>query len=510
MMHADVLGERARLTPEALALVDVATGRRFTYAELDRRAQSAACLLRGRLALAAGDRIGILSSNRVEFIDLIFAAAKSGVVIVPLNTRLTRHELQAIATDSGIRVLFHEGAHGATAGELSADGQIDRLIQLDGEGDGSYGDLVAAQPHRSFQRERLDPEHLLALLYTSGTTGRPKGVMLPHRMVAWNAYNTVLSWQLRSDDISPLFTPLYHAGGLAVFLMPLFAIGGTILLHRQFDTTEIWRAIEVEKATVVLGVPTTWKLMMEAPEFPRTNLSSIRWLISGGAPLPQFIADTYRARGVVFRQGYGLTEVGVNCFAMTDADSERKPGSIGKPFMMTEANITDDSGADAGIDAVGELWLRGPHVCRGYWNSPELTAAVLDPDGWFHTGDVARRDDEGFYYIAGRRKDMFISGGVNVYPAEIEAELLKLPAVADVAVVGVPDNDWGEVGAAFVVPRAGQAVTPEDVSAFLEGRLARFKLPRHVVFLEALPRTASGKVQKPELQRRFSERWGDL
>jgi len=502
MIHADVLGERARLTPDALALVEVATGRRFTYAALDARAQRAAHVLRDTLGLAPGDRAGILSSNRVEFIDLIFAAAKTGVVLVPLNTRLTVHELRAIAADSGLRVLFHEQAFADTTTQLNALSAIDATVSLDGDTEGCYPVLAALAPE-TCDRERLDPEHLLALLYTSGTTGAPKGVMLPHRMVAWNAYNTVLSWQLRADDVSPIFTPLYHAGGLAVFLMPLFAIGGAIVLHRRFDAGEVWRAIEAERATVVLGVPAIWKLLMEAPEFAGADLSSIRWLISGGAPLPEFIADTYRHRGLVFRQGYGLTEVGVNCFTMTDADSSRKPGSIGKPMLMTEARISDDLGAEARVNDTGELWLRGPHVCRGYWNAPGLTAAVLDADGWFHTGDVARCDDEGFYYIAGRRKDMFISGGVNVYPAEIEAELLQSPLIADAAVVGVPDDRWGEVGVAFVVPREGTQTDAETVTAFLAERIARFKLPRRVVIIGDLPRTSSGKVEKHELRRRF-------
>ena len=501
MLHADILGERARLTPNALALVDVATGGRFTYRELERRAQACAHVIRERLGLRPGDRLGILSANRVEYIDVIFGAAKSGITLVPLNTRLTVHELGAIATDSGLTVLLTDDVHAMTAAELLARGLVSRVVSLEGTGRDALADLAAGFHGRAFDREQVDPEHLFALLYTSGTTGRPKGVMLPHRMIAWNASNTVLSWQLRADDISPVFTPLYHAGGLAVFLMPLFAIGGTIVLHRQFETAEVWRTIAGERCTVVLGVPTIWKLLMEAPEFPSADLSSLRWLISGGAPLPQFIADAYRQRGVVFKQGYGLTEVGVNCFAMTAADSEHKVGSIGKPMLFTEARVADEGGGPLKDDEVGELWLRGPHVCRGYWNAPEATAAALDADGWFHTGDMARRDVDGFYYIAGRRKDMFISGGVNVYPAEIEAELLRMDGVADAAVIGVPDPRWGEVGVAYVVARPGADLSTERVLAFLEGRLARYKLPRRIAFIDALPRTPTGKVQKPELQR---------
>jgi fatty-acyl-CoA synthase len=322
-------------------------------------------------------------------------------------------------------------------------------------------------------------------------------------MVAWNGYNTAMCWQLREDDISPIFTPLYHAGGLGAFLLPIFAIGGTIILHAGFDTSEIWRTMERERCTVALGVPTIYKLLMEAPEFETVDLSAVRWLISGGAPLPLYIIEAYQARGIVFRQGYGLTEVGVNCFAMTDEDAVRKKGSIGTPLMFTQATVVDENGREVAADEVGELLLRGPHVCLGYWNNPEATAAALDPEGWFHTGDLARRDADGFFTIAGRKKDMFISGAVNVYPAEIEGELLLHPAVKDAAVIGVPDPTWGEVGVGFVVPRADPP-TADELAAFLAGRLAKFKIPKEFIIIDALPRTAYGKVVKVELATHYA------
>jgi fatty-acyl-CoA synthase len=348
-----------------------------------------------------------------------------------------------------------------------------------------------------------EPEAPYALLYTSGTTGKPKGVVVPHRMVAWNAYNTALSWQLREDDVSPVFMPLYHAGGLGAFLLPIFAIGGTVVLHAGFDASEVWRVLQFERCTVILGVPTIWKLLLEAPEFATADLSSVRWLISGGAPLPLYLIEAYQKRGVVFKQGYGLTEVGVNCFAMTAAEAEAKKGSIGKPMMFTRARVVGDPGRDLPAGEVGELWLKGPHVSKGYWNDDTATAAALDSEGFFDTGDLARVDQDGFFTIAGRIKDMLISGGVNIYPAEIEGELMLHSAIADAAVVGVPDDTWGEVGAAFVVIRAGMTVTGEELSAFLSTRLARYKLPREYHFLPHLPRTAYGKVVKGELRQRI-------
>ncbi|MFL6232757.1 MAG: class I adenylate-forming enzyme family protein [Thermoanaerobaculia bacterium] len=511
-LAGDLLGERARLTPDRTALVYVPTGERFTYAELDARAARLARVWHA-LGIRKGDRVALLADSRVEYVDAFFAAAKAGVILVPLGTRLTPRELAGILEDAQPRAFFYGGEHAETARALEKglqglQGQekpdfvpvvpgvpaVPFWISLD-----ELADLAPADP---WQPERCDPEDLWCLLYTSGTTGKPKGVMLPHRMILWNGYNTAASWQLRPDDVSPVFTPLYHAGGLSVFLVPLFTIGGTIVLHRGFDAAEVWRVVERERCTVVLGVPTIYKLLMEDPGFQTADLSSVREFVSGGAPLPIYLIEAYQQRGVPLRQGYGLTEVGVNCFAMTAEDAAVKLGSIGKPLLFTEARLAGEGGEEVGEGEVGELWLRGPHVCRGYWNNPEATAASLDPGGWFHTGDLARRDAEGFFYIAGRKKDMIISGGVNVYPAEIEGELLLHQQVRDAAVAGVPHPTWGEVGVAFVVP-GEEPPTAEDLAAFLEGRLARYKVPRDFVFLDALPRTPYGKVVKGELRDRY-------
>jgi len=505
----DLLGERARLTPDKTALVWVPTGARFTYAELDARAVRCARVLREVLGLATDDRVALLSDNRVEYLDLFFAAPKAGVILVPLGTRLTPSELAGILEDAAPTVLFYGGEHADTVKALRGLAAIRHWVALDeeGEGDATLPGLAAGlEGPPSWQPARRGPEDLHCLLYTSGTTGKPKGVMIPHRQVIWNGYNTAVGWQLRADDVSPVFTPLYHAGGLAAFLVPVFTIGGTIILHRAFDAAEVWRTIEAERCTVVLGVPTIWKMLLEAPEWAAVDLSHVRWLISGGAPLPQYLIEAYQQRGVVFKQGYGLTEVGVNCFAMTVEESVARAGSIGKPLMFTETRLADEQGDEVPAGEVGELWIRGPHVCRGYWHNPEATAAALDAAGWFHTGDLARRDAEGFHWIAGRKKDMIISGGVNVYPAEIEGELLLHPDVRDAAVVGVPHPTWGEVGIAFIVPRtANSEELAEALADFLAGRLAKYKLPREFRFVDALPRTAYGKVVKGELRQRYLE-----
>ena len=479
MFEGDLLNERARITPDKLALISVETGERLTYAQLNARAEAAAAEIVDD-GLHPGDRFGLLGHNSIDYVARFFGATKCGVIAVPLSTRATLHELHVIARDCSMSAVWYgEGFEN----ELPVSGY---RLTADVNGQPATGNR---QPDSNRQPATL--------LYTSGTTGKPKGVMIPRRQLLWNGYNTVINWGLREDDISPVFTPIYHAGGLAVFMIPLFCAGGTIVLHKSFDAAEVWRTIERERCTVVLGVPTIWKLLAEAPEFEQVNLESVRWFVSGGAPLPASVAEIYRRRGITLRQGYGLTEVGVNCFTISDDDVARKPGSIGRPMMFTEVALLDEQGREVEIGEIGEMHIRGPHVSSGYWqNEIETNAAYLE-GGWFRTGDLARRDDEGFFYIAGRRKEMFISGGVNVYPVEIEGELLLHPAVSDAAVVAVPDETWGESGVAFVVARE---ITSEELSQYLSARIAKYKLPKQIIFLDSLPRSPYGKVEKVKLR----------
>jgi len=506
---ADVLGARARLSPDRTALVDVASGKRPTYAELDGRAVRCARMWLYGLGLRPGSRVGILAGNRIEFLDAFFAAAKSGIVLVPLNTKLTPNELGFIVRDADLKALMYDGEHRATVRRLRAGVEVDHWIAFDEPDhpdDPDYAELVLTRGAGSSVRRRCRPEDPLCLLYTSGTTGRPKGVIIPHRQVVWNAYNTVVCWQLGENDVSPIFTPLYHAGGLGAFLTPIILAGGTVVLHAAFDASEVWRAISEERCTVVLGVPTIWKMLADAPEFHTSDLSHVRWFISGGAPLPRHLIDLFRERGIVLRQGYGLTEVGVNCFSMSDEEAWTKAGSIGRPLMFTEAKIIDEAGQELPPGSVGELCFRGPHVSNGYWNNPEATSAAIDRRGWFHTGDMATCDEDGFFTIAGRAKDMFISGGVNVYPAEIENQLLQHPSLADAAVIGAPHETWGEVGVAYVVPVEGKDVEPNALESFLQARLARYKVPKEFIVRDELPRTAYGKVVKGELVEDWKKR----
>jgi fatty-acyl-CoA synthase len=341
------------------------------------------------------------------------------------------------------------------------------------------------------------------IIYTSGTTGRPKGALLSHRMLMWNSINTNVAWDIVSSDVTTVHAPLFHTGGLNVLTLPLMHVGGTVVILRKFDPSEALEAIEKHRCTIFFGVPTMFQMMMESPRFDRTSFDSMRFFISGGAPCPVPLIEAYQRRGVAFTQGFGLTEVGPNCFRLGLEDAVRKAGSIGFPSFHSEARIVDEKGRDVPRGAVGELLLKGLHVCSGYWQNSEATSEAFS-DGWFYTGDLARQDDEGYYYIVGRAKDMIISGGENIYPAEVESVLHGHPAIASAALIGISDDKWGEMPVAVIIPRTDRAVTPDEIIEFCSGKLARYKIPRQVYFVSEFPLSASGKVVKRILKEQFS------
>jgi len=505
-MHAaGLLTRRAGLTPDREALYELHTGRRFTYGQLNARANRLANFLRLNLGLQKGDRVSILDGNSVVYVDLLYALGKIGAIFAPLNWRLTVHELAYIAADCRPRVLFYGPEYTQTARDLRAQVDIEHCISLD-----QYEDLLAQSSPAEPKLPPLQAGDPYCILYTSGTTGRPKGAVIPHRQVLWNCINTMISWGLSESDVAPVLTPMFHAGGLFIFLTPLFYAGGRIVLARSFDPEESLRVIDAEGSTVVLGVPTLFQIWMNSPSFPTVDFSKVRFFISGGAPCPVSLMKTWRERkGVVFRQGYGLTEVGVNCFSMTDEESVRKTGSVGKPVFHRWMRQEDAEGRDVPPGETGELLIAGPHVCSGYWGDPEATAAALEyqegfPWPWFHTGDMGRQDEEGFFYIAGRYKDMIISGGENIYAAEVEAVFREHPAVSDAALIGIPDEKWGEVGLMVVVLKDGQHIEATELQDFCAQRLARYKIPKRVEFRDALPYSPYGKVMKAELRREYS------
>lgn len=317
-------------------------------------------------------------------------------------------------------------------------------------------------------------------------------------MLTWNAINTQISWGLCETDITPTFAPLFHAGGLNVLTTPLYHLGGTVVLLGNSEPETILQTIARQHCSVVFAVPTVFERLLTHPAFATTDLRSLRFCVSGGSPCPLLLIQAYAARGLEFRQGSGLTEVGVNCFSLAPQDALHKAGSVGRPVFHSHARSVDEQGRDVSVGEVGELLLAGPHVCSGYWRHPAATAEVWR-DGWWHTGDLVRCDAEGYYFIVGRKKDLFISGGENVSPAEIEEVILTHPGVLEIAVIPRPDPLWGEVGLAIVVARVPGSLSAEEILAHCESKQARYKLPRAVHFATELPRNAMGKVIKAQL-----------
>lgn len=488
---ADTISSRASLTPHRVALVDAERGVRYTYAQLEERANRAAHLLLS-LGVGQGDRVGIHARNGVHFSDLLFACAKLGAILVPSNFRLAPPELRYIMEDCEPSAVFFDPEYGGVV-EEAASGLAIETLSLGEE----YEERLASSPSHPVDTP-VDPEETAAILYTSGTTGRPKGAMLPHRMMMWNVFNTVLSWELGSTDVAPIFTPQFHSGGLNVFMLPLLAAGGRLLITRAFDPRAAIDLIEREGATVVFMVPTMFQMLSAEPAFWKTEFRSVRFFVSGGAPCPVELISLYQDRGLCFKQGFGMTEVGVNCFSMTREESIRRRGSVGKPILHTRARVADEEGRELPPGEVGELQIRGPHVFSGYWRNAEATRAAWQ-DGWFRTGDLARRDEEGFFYIVGRIKEMFISGGENIYPAEVEAAMIRHPAVAEAAVIPVPDARWGEVGRAVVALKPGCQATEAELLEFARSQLAGYKVPKSVVFVPEIPKNEYGKVVRPKL-----------
>jgi fatty-acyl-CoA synthase len=450
--------------------------------------------------------VSILAHNSIAYVDLLFGLGKIGATLAPLNWRLTSRELTYIVNDCQPKVLIVGPEFAPVYEEMKSAIQVERVVSLEGvevAGAESYEESLMQASAAEPRRPPVEEHDACCILYTSGTTGRPKGAVLPHRQVLWNAINTVISWGLSEKDVSPILTPMFHSGGLFVFLVPLFYAGGRIVMARSFDLDASLQLIVDEKCTVILGVPTLFQVWMNSPKFAETSFRHVHFFISGGAPCPPSLIEAWnKAKGVAMRQGYGLTEVGVNCFSMTDEEALRKRGSVGKPIFHSEMRLVDPHGNDVPSGETGELLIKGPHVCVGYWNNPEATAQSLK-DGWFHTGDMARQDEEGCFYIVGRFKDMIISGGENVYAAEVEAVFREHEAVADAALIGQPDEKWGEVGLMIVARKPNQAVSAEELLNFCSGRLAKYKIPKRVEFVDALPYSPYGKVIKAELKNRW-------
>lgn len=513
MFIGDWMERGERYFPDALAVVDAARGAagRFSYRQLNARANRLAAHLRDAGGIARGDRVALLAGNGVEVLDAFFACAKLGAIFVPLNWRAHARESREAIELTTPRALIYGPDFRDTAAVLlgaTRDGApiLRHALALgapDLPGAVAYEELVRDEPAPPVTNEHVREEDIVCLLFTGGTTGPAKAAQISYRMIAWNTLNTVVH-ELARGDVTLTHTPMFHTGGLFVYTLPLLTLGGTVVIMQKWTAEDMLDLIERERVTVLFCVPTQYQTMMASPRFATASFRSIRFLTSGGAPLPIPVIHAYReAHGVVFKQGFGMTEFGPGIFSLAAEEAERRAGSIGKPNYFVDARIVGDDGAVRPAGEIGELVLKGPSACSGYFANPEAGRDAVDAEGWFHTGDLARVDDAGFYYIAGRKKDMFISGGENIYPLEIERVLYEHPAIAQCAVIGVPHEKWGEVGRIVAVCKPGVAVTEAELLEHCARNLARYKVPRSAIFVEAMPISPAGKILKRELVRLY-------
>jgi fatty-acyl-CoA synthase len=507
MYHFDWIRRHAERTPEKLALVDAHTDRQFTYQQFNERANRLASFLKDTLGIGQGDRISLLAQNSSDYYEVLFACGKMGAILNTLNWRLAVPELEYIINDCAPRVLIYEPTFADAVEALrpligcefyvvmgtggTADKGPDRTWTYEGAMAAGFPEGVTMPP--------LQYTDTWAILYTSGTTGRPKGAKVTYGNFFYNAVGMGRAIDLASTDVNLNVLPTFHAGGLGLYAGPILHAGGTLVVMRAFEPGEFLRLIQEWRVTVILLVPSIYLMLAQVPGLDDYDLSAVRHWGSGGSSLPPSLVQQYAERGIVIQQGFGMTETGPTVFMITQEDALRKAGSVGKPVLHTDVCIMDRERNVLGPNEVGELCIRGGNVTTGYWSRPEATAEAI-VDGWLHSGDAARFDEEGFYYIVDRWKDMFISGGENVYPAEVENVIYHHPAVAEVAVIGVPHPKWQEVGRALVVVKEGHKLTKQEVVDFCQDKLAKFKIPKSVRFLDALPRTAAGKVLKRELR----------
>ena len=501
LRHHDWIANHALRRPEELAAIDLGTGVRFTYRAFHDRIDAIAFWLAEEFGIRTDDRVAVLALAGVDVFAIQFACFRLGAIFVPLNVRLAVPELQAILANCTPKLLLHDDTFAALAAQVAPEQGNTRCAAID---PGSGFARAAASGQRLVQRAGMALRDVATILYTSGTTGLPKGVMVTYAMNLFNAVNVTGLAEISSRSVHLCVLPLFHTGGLNVYSNPVFHAGGTVVVMPTFEPGEMLRALgdPALGINLLFGVPAHYQFPAQHPDFATTDLSRLAHAGVGGAPAPLSVIEAWQKQGVMLTQGYGMTETGPVVLYLDKTDAVRKAGSTGKPSLHVDIRLVDADGRDADVGAVGEIWLRGPSITPGYWNNPAATEAAFS-DEWLRTGDAATCDAEGYLFIVDRWKDMYISGGENVYPAEVENVLSRLPGVAEAAVIGVPSARWGEAGRAVVVPKPDAGLSADAVLAFCAGELARYKLPHDVVFTDALPRNATGKIHKPTLRQRF-------
>lgn len=491
----DLCRRRAELSPDAICFEEIATGRRLTYAAFEDGVARAAAFLKAQ-GLAEGDRFAVLCHNSATFFELLFAAARARLVMVPLNWRQTPAELRPILADCAARLLLCDEPCADLAGALAGDVPV--------MGFADYEDRRARMAPAEMAPEPWDSGRVWYLLYTSGTTGRPKAVIQTAGMALANYVNIQQATGLTAGDDTLNFLPLFHTAGINLHALPVFFAGGTSRIIPKFEPDVVIDLIEKGRLSLFFGVPAIYQAISLHPAFATTDFSRVRHWGCGGAPISEPLLRSFMERGVIICNGMGMTETGPTVFLMEPERAAEKIGSVGRPQILAEVRLVDIHDRDVERGESGEMLFRGPGITPGYFNNPEATARAFAPGGWLRSGDVGRQDGDGYYYVVDRIKDMYISGGENVYPAEVEIVLHAHPAVLEAAVIGVPDERWGEVGHAVVLLRPGMSAEPDDIRAHARASLAAYKVPKHVTIVTDFPRTAAGKIQKHVLRELVS------
>ena len=505
---ADWVAFNADRTPDKIAFIDQHTGREFTYANFDRRCARLAGFMRDRWSVQPDDVVAILAKNSAEYYAFQFACVKLGAVMLPLNWRLAVPELLYILNDADAIGLLYDGEFAENVPALVEESDIEHTLEIGFDADSDYEQIVTAEGTPVVMHPQTSHDTPMTIMYTSGTTGHPKGVIITHGMTFWNMINISQPTGLNQNSVHYVVLPTFHTGGLNLYANPVIHHGGTVVVAREFDPALTLRTLADDDLGVThfFGVPAIYLFLSQHDGFATTDLSRIQSWGCGGAPMPAALLKKYAERGIIVQLGFGMTETSPTVFLIAKRRAVSKPESVGKPLMHTRVRIVDEDFNDVPTGTVGEVVIAGPNITPGYHNHPEANADNFTTDEhgnrWLHSGDAGKMDDEGCIYIVDRYKDMYISGGENVYPAEVEQVIFQLDGVKDAAVIGVPDEKWGECGLAIVV-READTPTAEDIIAHTKTNLAKFKVPKSVTFIDELPRNAAGKVLKRELREQF-------
>lgn len=519
VLASDWIAFHADRTPQKLAIIDQETGRQFTYSEFNDRSARLAAYLQEAWHVQPGDRVAILAKNSSEYFEFQFACIKLGAMMLPLNWRLAEPELLFILNDSGAKGIVFDAEFTDRIAPLTADSPAKYTLRINTAASSEQGvstiaspiyeDALSATDNLVTMNPQATHDTPLTIMYTAGTTGHPKGVIITHGMTLWNAINISVPTGLNCASAHYVVLPTFHTGGLNLYANPIFHLGGTNIIARQFDPELTLKTLANPDygVTHFFGVPAIYLFLSQHSDFGTSELGHIQSWGCGGAPMPVALLETYAKRNIIVQLGFGMTETSPTVFLIDRARALRKPASVGRPLLHTRVRVVDEHFNDVPPGAIGEVVISGPNITPGYWNRPDANASsfTIDAHGnrWLHSGDAGTVDEEGCIYIVDRYKDMYISGGENVYPAEVEQVIFQIEAVADAAVIGMPDEKWGESGLAIVVQKPGSNLTSDHIISHCAGNLAKFKVPKTVIFVDSLPRNAAGKILKRELRSRF-------